>query len=200
MSRVLFAIVAILSVMLWLSMEQNRSLSAECRRLESNQEIYLDSMRRYRTESGQWAVSTEALRLRCGELESLLDERARIIDQLKIKMRRVEQFVQTSTQTQVVFKERLMHDTIFAEEDSRSFVWSDSWSRVEGVIENDSVACRVAIRDTLYQVFHRVPRRFLFFRFGTKSLRQEIVCANPNSRIVWNQYIKIEKPSRRNRY
>lgn len=180
-------------------MEQNRSLSEECRRLESNQEIYLDSMRRYRTEFGKWAVSTEALRLRCGELESLLDERARIIDQLKIKMRRVEQFVQTSTQTQVVFKERLMRDTIFAEVDSRSFVWSDSWSRVEGVIENDSVACRVAIRDTLYQVVHRVPRRFLFFRFGTKSLRQELVWSNPNCNIVWNQYIKIEKSSRRNR-
>ena len=198
MSRILFAIVAILSVMLWLSIEQNRSLSVECKRLESNQEIYFDSLRRYRTESGQWAVSTEALRLRCGELEALLDERARIIDQLKIKIRRIEQFVQTATQTQVVFKERLMRDTIFAEVDSRSFVWSDSWSRVEGVIENDSVACKIETCDTLHQVVHRVPRRFLFFRFGTKSLRQEIVCANPNSRIVWNQYIKIEKTSRRN--
>ena len=181
-------------------MEQNRSLSVECKRLESNQEIYFDSLRRYRTESGQWAVSTEALRLRCDELESLLAERARIIDQLKIKIRRIEQFVQTSTQTQVVFKERLVHDTIFAEGDCRSFVWRDPWCRVEGEIENDSVACKIETCDTLHQVVHRVPRRFLFFRFGTKSLRQEILCANPNSRIVWNQYIKIEKPSRRNRY
>ena len=200
MSRILFAIVAILSVMLWFSVERNRVLSVECSRLESNQMVYFDSMRCYQTESGRWAVSAEALQLRCRELEALLDERLEIINQLKIKIRRIEQFVQTSTQTQVVFKERLMRDTIFAEVDSRSFVWSDSWSRVEGVIENDSVVCKVAIRDTLYQVFHRVPRRFLFFRFGTKSLRQEIVCANPNSRIVWNQYIKIEKPSRRNRY
>ncbi len=181
-------------------MEQNRSLSVECKRLESNQEIYFDSLRRYRTESGQWAVSTEALRLRCDELESLLAERARIIDQLKIKIRRVEQIAQTVSDTKIVIKERLLRDTILADVDSHSFVWSDSWSRIEGVIEKDSVACKIAIRDTLYQVVHRIPRRFLFFRFGTKSLRQEIVCANPNSRIVWNQYIKIEKPSRRNRY
>ncbi|MBR6495989.1 MAG: hypothetical protein IKT28_02610 [Rikenellaceae bacterium] len=200
MSRALFTAVVILSAMLWLSVERNRVLSVECSRLESNQMVYLDSMRRYRTESGQWAVSTEALRLRCDELESLLAERARIIDQLKIKIRRIEQFVQTSTQTQVVFKERLVHDTIFAEGDCRSFVWRDPWCRVEGEIENDSVACKIETCDTLHQVVHRVPRRFLFFRFGTKSLRQEILCANPNSRIVWNQYIKIEKPSRRNRY
>ena len=200
MSRALFTVVVILSAMLWLSVERNRVLSVECSRLESNQKVYFDSMRCYQTESGRWAVSAEALQLRCRELEALLDERLEIINQLNVKIRRIEQFVQTATQTQVVFKERLVHDTIFAEGDCRSFVWRDPWCRVEGEIENDSVACKIETYDTLYQVVHRVPRRFLFFRFGTKSLRQEILCANPHSRIVWNQYIKIEKPSRRNRY
>ena len=200
MSRALFTAVVVLSAMLWLSVERNRSLRVECSRLESNQKICFDSLRRYRTESGQWAVSVEALQLRCRELESLLDDRLELINQLKIKIRRIDQFVQTATHTQVVFKEKVVRDTIFAGGGKYSFVWCDSWNRVEGVVERDSVCCKIETCDTLHQIVHRVPRRFLFIRFGTKSLRQEIVCSNPNSRIVWNQYIKIEKPSRRNRY
>ena len=51
--------------------------------------------------------------------------------------------------------------------------------RVEGAVTADSVLCRVESADTLRQVVHRIPRRFLFIRWGTKALRQEIVPSNP---------------------
>ena len=75
----------------------------------------------------------------------------------------------------------------------RTFRWRDPWVTVEGVIERDSVACRVESTDTLRQVVHRVPRRFLFIRWGTKALRQEIVSTNPHTRIVHAEYVKIER-------
>ena len=43
------------------------------------------------------------------------------------------------------------------------------------------------------QVIHRIPRRFLFIRWGTKALRQEIVSTNPHTRIVHAEYVKIER-------
>ena len=47
--------------------------------------------------------------------------------------------------------------------------------------------------DTLRQVVHRVPRRFLFIRFGTKAVRQEIVSSNPHTRIVYAEYVRFAK-------
>jgi hypothetical protein len=37
-----------------------------------------------------------------------------------------------------------------------------------------------------------VPKRFLFFKYGCKGIRQEILSKNPHSRIVYSQYIEIE--------
>ena len=37
------------------------------------------------------------------------------------------------------------------------------------------------------------PRRFLFIRWGTKALRQEIISSNPHTRIVYSEYIRIER-------
>ena len=54
-------------------------------------------------------------------------------------------------------------------------------------------SCRVESVDTLRQVVHRVPRRFLFIRFGTKAVRQEIVSSNPHTRIVYAEYVRFAK-------
>lgn len=68
--------------------------------------------------------------------------------------------------------------------------------RVEGLMDRDSVACRVESVDTLRQVIHRIPRRFLFIRGDTKAIRQQIVGANPHTRIVFSEYIKIERDAK----
>lgn len=81
----------------------------------------------------------------------------------------------------------LVSDTV------RLFRWRDPWVTVEGRIGRDSVACRIRSVDTLRQVVHRIPRRFLFIRWGTKALRQEIVSTNPHTRIVHAEYVKIER-------
>ena len=75
----------------------------------------------------------------------------------------------------------------------RSFRWRDPWVTVEGHIRGDSADCRVESVDTLRQVIHRVPRRFLFIRFGTKAVRQEIVSSNPHTRIVYAEYVRFAK-------
>ena len=38
-----------------------------------------------------------------------------------------------------------------------------------------------------------VPRRFLFFRWGTKAIRQEIIPANPHTRIVYAEYVQLSR-------
>ena len=165
-----------------------RRYRTETHRLEQNQRALLSQVERYRTRAGEAAASAEVL---------------------GIRLRRVEAAATLATATEIDVQVPL-HDTIVRRDfaavcDSgrlaaavrfdtvRSFRWRDPWVTVEGRIRGDSVACRVESVDTLRQVVHRVPRRFLFIRFGTKAVRQEIVSSNPHTRIVYAEYVRFAK-------
>ncbi len=75
---------------------------------------------------------------------------------------------------------------------ARRFEWNDPWTQVTGLIVGDSVSCTLHTTDTIHQVIHRVPRRFLFLRFGTRALRQEIISSNPHNQIVYSEIIKVD--------
>lgn len=121
-----------------------------------------------------------------------------------IKLRRVESTAKTATATVVELRAKLRDTAIVREtpagaaviDSMRTFRWRDPWVTVEGLIERDSVACRVESIDTLRQVVHRVPRRFLFIRWGTKAIRQEVMSSNPHTRIVYTEYIEFKKKKR----
>lgn len=80
--------------------------------------------------------------------------------------------------------------------ETKVFRWSDQHVSVDGIIRDDSVSCQVVSIDTLQQIVHRVPRRFLFIRWGTKAIRQEVVSSNPHTRITYTEYIEFNKKTR----
>ena len=177
-----------------------RRYRTETHRLEQNQRALLSQVERYRTRAGEAAASAEVLQLRCREFERLRAGDAERIRQLGIRLRRVEAAATLATATEIDVQVPL-HDTIARRDfaavcDSgrlaaavrfdtvRSFRWRDPWVPVEVRIESV---------DTLRQVVHRVPRRFLFIRFGTKAVRQEIVSSNPHTRIVYAAYVRFAK-------
>ena len=172
----------------------------ENRRLTQNQHALAAGIERYRTRLGQEAASVQALRLRCAEFEELRAADAAEIRRLGIELRRLEAAARTATATKVEIRTPVRHtvvvrlrDTLVVRDTLRLFRWRDAWVRVEGAVTADSVLCRVESTDTLRQVVHRIPRRFLFIRWGTKALRQEIVPSNPHTRIVYSEYVKIER-------
>ena len=142
----------------------------------------------------------QALRLRCGEFETPRAADAEQIRRLGIRLRRLEAAAKAVAVTDAEIRTRCatpsssgyttrspVRDTV------RMFRWRDPWISVEGRIGRDSAACRIRSVDTLRQAVHRIPRRFLFIRWGTKALRQEIVSTNPHTRIVYAEYVKIER-------
>lgn len=169
-------------------------------RLTQNQTALSTEVCRYRTKAGEEAASAQVLRLRCGEFEELRAADAERIRTLGIKIRRLEAAAKTATATDIGLRAPLRdtivvrtRDTIILRDTLRLFRWRDPWVAVEGIIGRDSATCRITSVDTLLQVVHRIPRRFLFFRWGTKALRQEIVSSNPHTQIVYSEYVKIEK-------
>lgn len=74
---------------------------------------------------------------------------------------------------------------------TKTFKWNDGYVKVEGLLYKDSVNCLVESNDTIIQILERVPKRFLFFKFGTKYIRQSIQSLNPHTKLVYATSITI---------
>lgn len=168
----------------------------EVRRLENNQTALSEQVEYYRTRIGEQAASVRALQLRCDEFREMRQADARRIRDLGIKIRRLESSATASLESKVEVR-TIVRDTVILHDTLRVFHWCDEWVTVDGRIGRDSVTCEVTSIDTLRQVVHRVPRRFLFIRYGTKAIRQEIISSNPHSRIVYADYIELYKRRKR---
>ncbi len=177
---------------------------AERTRLKSNQTALMQQAEHYRTRLGEAAASVQALQLRCAEYERTRTADAEKIRSLGIWLRRVEATAKSVSTTEITAKAPLQTsvierpDTVPAllRDTLHTFRWRDAWVEICGTIRNDSVECLVRSTDTLRQVVHRVPRRFLGIPFGTKAIRQEIFSSNPHTRIVYTEYITLGRRSR----
>lgn len=226
MKRYLIMALLVLSGLLWIQTVRLRGERAERRRVQSNNEVLTDSVEFYRTASGKHAASRQVLELRTGELERYNKQLGFTVRELRIKVRRLEAAAMTATRTEVQITAplepaspqpsawekygagvRRAADSVKAAlnpkfsglpkvPEVKVFRWSDRHVSVDGMIRADSVSCRVVSVDTLQQIVHRVPRRFLFIRWGTKAIRQEVVSSNPHTNIVYTEYIELKRKKR----
>lgn len=175
-------------------------LYGENQRLERNQHSLFSDVEFYQTRAGESAASVEALEL---ELDEFREHRAADIERIKaldIRLRRAESFAMSATEshyeaTLPLLDTIIIRDTI--RDTVRMFEGGDRWSKIRGIINVDSIAYTLHSVDTLYQVVHRVPRKFWFIRYGTKAIRQEIVSSNPHTQLVYTEYIELPRRRRR---
>ena len=172
----------------------------EKERLQQNQQALITNLQEREQSLDSCYASVEVLRLRCREYERLHRAEADTIRALGIRLRRVEAAARHVTATHLQLHAPLrdsvrivQRDTAVVFDTLRRFVWRDPWVKVEGEIVADSVRCAIHAIDTLRQIVHRVPRRFLFFRWGTKAVRQEIRSSNPHTRLCYSEYLVIER-------
>ena len=198
MKRVLFFVALVATAAAILCGVLLRRSYATIRRLEHNQEALLGDVEYYRTSFEHSAASVAVLELRVDELRRLREDDAREIRSLGIRLRRAESYaksvVQTRSQAAILLRDTvILHDTV------RLFDATVGHTSLSGHIANDSLMVDIHQRDTIYQVVHHVPRKFLFFRWGTKAIHQDVWTSNPNSEIVYTEYIELSKPERASR-
>lgn len=178
----------------------------EVDRLENNQEVLSSEVKLYRTRYDESAASVQSLRVRLDEMRQLHEEDVKRIRDLGIKLRRVESLTSSMSATEVEVQ-TVKRDTVVESEvlgiivrDTISlFSWSDAWVSVEGEIRGSDVRCSVRSVDTLRQIVYRIPRRFLGIPYGVKALRQEIISSNPHTRIVYAEYIELQRRRGKNK-
>lgn len=178
-----------------------RILRNENKRLKNNQTALAQEVEHYKSALGEEVASAQILRLRCGEYEDLRKADAERIKSLGIRIRRLESAARSVAATEVEARTTIrdtvvVRDTVRLSDTLRHFRWSDPWIEVEGEIDGGDVRCTVRSIDTLHQVVHRVPRRFLFIRYGTKAIRQDVFSTNPHTRITYTEYVEFERRRR----
>lgn len=173
-----------------------RHSHSEVLRLRNNNEALASETKLYKTRYDDSAASVVAMQLQLKEYKRQHTYDVKQIKSLGLQLRRVESVARSATESKVKFVAPLS-DTVLVRDTLSLFRWRDEWVKVEGMIGKEQVECVVESIDTLHQIIHRVPHRFLFVRYGTKAIRQEIVSSNPHSRLVYAEYIELPKRRRR---
>lgn len=167
----------------------------EKKRLADNQEALLSDVDYYKTESGKNAASVLKLELSKSELENHCQDLTKTIDELNIKIGRIQSASTTITKTEVKIQ-TVVRDSIVYRDlpvNLKVIKWRDPWVVLNGVLDGETFSANIESIDTLSQVVHRIPKKFLFIKWGTKAIRQEVVSSNPHSKIVYTEYIELKK-------
>jgi uncharacterized protein YoxC len=186
--------VAIFALERW----HTKTLKSENERLNDNQRTLLSAVKLYKTKDSLNVASVERLTLTKSELENYCQELSQTVEDLNIKLKRLQSVSRTATQTEykietvfkdsvvVSYKDSLKFDTL------RCINYNDKWLTFNACERNDTLVPHIKSRDELITAVHRVPKRFLFFRFGTKAVQLEIISKNPYSQISFTEYIELK--------
>lgn len=167
----------------------------ENKRLELNQDALLSETESYKTKSGKDAVSIQQLELTKAELEKNCKFLTQSVSDLNLKLKRVQSIATVGTQTKIEIQTVIKDSIIYMDripDTLQIFSWRDPWTVVNGKIKEQNVSLDISSNDTIVQVLHRIPKKFLFFKYGTKRIQQEMVSTNPHTKIVYSEYIKLK--------
>lgn len=185
----------VIAILLGVKLHQT---SKEQERLERNQRALLSDVECYKTRADKWAATAEVLELKVSELRQARAEDTKRIKELGIRLREVENYAMSVTQKRGGATLPL-RDTVIIRDTVKIFSSGRGHTELSGMVRNDSITYHFTSTDTIYQVVRRVPRRFLFFRYGTKAIHQDVWTSNPSTRVIYTEYIELEKPTRTKR-
>lgn len=174
-----------------------REQKKESKRLASNQSALLADVQLYKTKAGENAAKVQKLELTKLEFEKQCAALKNEVEALGIKTRRLESVISTSTKTEAQVTAPVKDSIVYRDREQppdtlRCFNFSDDYLKVNGCIEKDTFNGRVESLDTLIHAAHRVPKKFLFFKFGCKAIELEVVSKNPHSKITYSRYIELK--------
>lgn len=182
-----------LAVSLYISCTRIGQYKAENHRLSTNQETLLADIEHYRTEKGESAVTIQQLTLKRNEFENQCKDLAEQVENMGYKIKRLQRLITYGATTKVEIQ-TIVKDSIVYADTLKCFDYADEWTRVSGCIgKNDTLIGNVEVRDSLTIIAHNIPKRFLFFKWGSKRIELDIINNNPHSEIEYSRWIEFTK-------
>nr|DAM03174.1 MAG TPA: hypothetical protein [Caudoviricetes sp.] len=163
---------------------------------KQNTYTLLNDVQEYQTKDSLNVASVGILELKLSEYKKYRADDLSLINSLKVDKKRLEQITTTQTQTiyelkgsvrdSIVYRDNFIVDTL------KCIVIHNKWFDLTGCSNrNNDFSGTFENRDSLLYIEHIVPKRFLFFKWGVKERKQEILSKNPNTKIINAEYISI---------
>lgn len=154
-----------------------------------NVETLFTSVESYKVQDSLQAATIGDLQLTLKQYKQFRAEDAQLISSLKVDNKRLQGVVTTKTESYYQHTAILRDSVkmlITRKTDSikipiivKTANFADEWHRLNIVIDGDSLNYRLRTKESLIITNHVVPKKFLWFKFGCKEVRTDVVSKNP---------------------
>ena len=179
---ILIAIIVALSARL-------KKVTADWDVQRKNVETLFTSVESYKVQDSLQAATIGDLQLTLKQYKQFRAEDAQLISSLKVDNKRLQGVVTTQTESYYQHTAALrdsvkmlitkVPDSIKVPIIVKTANFADAWHSLNIVIDGDSLNYRLRTKESLIVTNHVVPKRFLWFKFGCKEVRTDVVSKNP---------------------
>ena len=181
-----FAIMVVIGIISKL-IDTVRKQKAEIERLDRNIDAMNEAEVQYISKLGDAAVKRKALELSAKELKK---QNADLYNEVKALDVRLKDALSVSkVVTKTVIKEVVRTDTING---AAVAEYRDPWNTIRAEQRGDSTELSYQGNDTIVGVISIRKKRFLFFRWGVKSVDYDISNKNPKSKMKIDMAVKFK--------
>ena len=166
---------------------ENSILKKENKVLQTNVTTLLTGAEQYKVNDSLNAATIANLELSISEYRRYKAEDKKLLESLKIDNNRLKGIIKTQTesfyeQTTLLrdsVKMLLSPDSVEIPVNIKTARFADQWHSLNVTIQGDSLNYKLRTKESLLITNHVVPKRFLFFKFGCREVRTEVVSRNP---------------------
>ena len=179
---ILIAIIIALSARL-------KKVTADRNVQRKNVETLFTSVESYKVQDSLQAATIGDLQLTLKQYKQFRAEDAQLISSLKVDNKRLQGVVTTQTESYYQHTAALrdsvkmlvtkVPDSIKVPIIVKTANFADAWHSLNIVIDGDSLNYRLRTKESLIITNHVVPKKFLWFKFGCKEVRTDVVSKNP---------------------
>ena len=166
-----------------------KNVTADRNVQRKNVETLFTSVENYKVQDSLQAATIGDLQLTLSQYKQFRAEDAELISNLKVDNKRLQGVITTQTESYYQHTAILRDSVkmlITRKPDSikipiivKTANFADEWHRLNIVIDGDSLNYRLRTKESLIITNHIVPKKFLWFKFGCKEVRTDVVSKNP---------------------
>lgn len=166
-----------------------------------NVEVLFADVSNYKVRDSLNAATIGELQLSLSQYKKFRAEDAALIADLKLDNKRLNSVVSTQSENyyrktvelrdSLIHISRNLHDSIKVPIFAKVANYSDKWHTLLIAVQGDSVSYSLKTMEQLLIVNHVVPKRFLFFKWGCKEIKTDVVSKSPYCKDVRVESITI---------
>ena len=187
------AIIVVLLTTIFALSARLRTVKADRDVQRKNVETLFSSVETYKVQDSLQAATIGDLQLTLSQYKQFRAEDAQLIESLKVDNKRLQGVVTTQTEAYynhtAILRDSVKRletrttnngrDTVKVPIIVKAASFEDKWHTLKIEIDGDSLNYILRTRESLVITNHVVPKRFLWFRFGCKEVRTDVVSKNP---------------------